>query len=99
MKVVTTVKKGWAAQSNSIQPQIPRRGARRADEAEIGSAGAVFIEVRGPPPLTPPHKGEEELPRAQARFRGGGLGDEGADPPPPCGEGSGVGVPCARIGG
>jgi len=24
MKVVTTVKKGWAAQSNSIHPQMPR---------------------------------------------------------------------------
>ena len=26
MKVVTTVKKGCAAQSNSIQPHTPRRG-------------------------------------------------------------------------
>jgi hypothetical protein len=25
MKVVTTVKKGWAAQSKNIQPQTPRR--------------------------------------------------------------------------
>jgi hypothetical protein len=27
MKVVTTVKNGWAAQSKSIQPQIPLREA------------------------------------------------------------------------
>jgi hypothetical protein len=26
MKVVTTVKKGWAAQSKNIQPQMPRAG-------------------------------------------------------------------------
>ena len=44
-KVTTTVKNGWAAQSKSIQPQMPRRETPAGD-AERGG----FIAVNGPFP-------------------------------------------------
>jgi phytoene dehydrogenase-like protein len=54
---------------NRLHPEV----VSGLDLEELG-----WISLGAPPPLTPPHKGEGELPRPS--------------PPPPCGEGLGVGV-------
>jgi len=62
----------------------------------------VFAVVASiPPPLTPPHKGEGDLPAAMLHETGKDLRSEDAqlNPPPPCGEGLGVGVKSSSVAG
>ncbi len=61
---------------------------RLASSAGPASAGQVS------PPLTPPHKGEGDFAAAMPRktVDEWGLAETRPDPPPPCGEGLGVGV-------
>ncbi|MFI0845575.1 indolepyruvate oxidoreductase subunit beta family protein [Mesorhizobium sp. IMUNJ 23232] len=54
---------------------------------------------KSPPPLTPPHKGEGDLPAAlSSEAVDGGSAASPPDSPPPCGEGSGVGVTAGSAG-
>jgi peptide/nickel transport system ATP-binding protein len=65
---------------------VPRMGAGRQ------------AQWKSPPPLTPPHKGEGDVPDAAASTIDPAQGGRGAsrNPPPPCGEGLGVGVLSAQ---
>jgi DNA-binding MarR family transcriptional regulator/ribosomal protein S18 acetylase RimI-like enzyme len=70
-----------------------RLGQRSTGQSHMRNDGGFHGAV--PPPLTPPHKGEGDFAAArQSKIMDDWrLPETQAGPPPPCGEGLGVGVP------
>jgi pimeloyl-ACP methyl ester carboxylesterase len=93
----------WATEAapDNMRPNL-EVGELLAGAIQESGSSSVELSMRSvsvPPPLTPPHKGEGDSPACPLGLNLQRFGDEehAAAPPPPCGEGLGVGVSRAAL--